>query len=104
MSAGGASSLGFSSSLVEISTSIEPTLCGPVYAGKAGVGLMFLSHVMFASAAGDTPLSGSKEGTTERSDWKTRVSDSLVVLVRSKLSRGIRAEGTEGTDSTEGTE
>lgn len=77
MSAGGASSLGFSSSLVGISTSIEPTLCGPVYAGKAGVGLMFLSHVMFARAAGFTPF-GNEDGTAERSDWKTRVSDSLV--------------------------
>jgi hypothetical protein len=55
-------------------------LCGPVYAGKAGVGLMFLSHVMFASAAEFTPLSGREDGMAERSDWKTRVSDSLVVL------------------------
>jgi hypothetical protein len=101
MSAGGASSLGFSSSLVEISTSIEPTLCGPVYAGKAGVGLMFLSHVMFASAAGDRPLRGS-EDEAERSDWKTRVSDSLIVLLRLELSMYVRAESTECTEGTGG--
>jgi hypothetical protein len=101
MSAGGASSLGFSSSLVGISTSIEPTLCGPVYAGKAGVGLIFLSHVMFASAAGFTPLSGSEDGTAERSDWKTRVSDSLVVLVWMKCVYGYTREGTEETEGTE---
>ena len=72
--------LGFSSSLVGISTSIDPTLCGPVYAGKPGVGLMFLSHVIFASAAGFTPLTGREAGMAERRDWKTRVSDSLDVL------------------------
>lgn len=80
ISAGEALSLGFSSSLVGISTSIDPTLCGPVYAGNAGVGLMLFSHVMFAIAAVFTPLSGREDGTAERSDWRTRVSDSLVVL------------------------
>ena len=78
---GGASLLGFSNSLTGTSTSIDPTLYGPVYAGKAGVGLMFLSHAMFASAAGFTPLSGREDGIAERSDWRTRVSDRVVMEV-----------------------
>ena len=43
--------------------------------------MMFLSHAMFASAAGFTPLSGREDGIAERSDWKTRVSDRVVVEV-----------------------
>ena len=42
---------------------------------------MFLSHAMFASAAVFTPLSGREDGIAERSDWTTRVSDSVVVEV-----------------------
>lgn len=42
---------------------------------------MFLSHVMFASAAGSTPLSGSEGWIAERSDWRTRVSDRVMVMV-----------------------
>lgn len=81
-----------------ISTSIDPTLCGPVYAGKAGVGLIFLSHVIFASAVGFAALSGRENGVAERRDWTMRVSDSLLYCMVYKSSGGITLENENRRD------
>lgn len=57
--------LGDSSSVTGISTSVEPTLYGPVYFGKDGVGLSRVSKVMAAGwvgswLSGEAGFSGSR--------------------------------------------
>lgn len=80
-SAGGAFALALCSSVAGISTSTEPTLYGPVCAGKDGVGLMLLSHVMFAAGKGYPFVVDRREGSVRTRDWKAREIDSVVVSV-----------------------
>lgn len=51
--------------------------------GKAGVGFMRLSHVMFAIAVGSTFVNDRRDGTARTSDCNARVKDSVTVLVKS---------------------
>ena len=81
-SAGGASALGLSRSLVGISTSTEPTLYGPVCGGKPGVGFNRWSHDISAIASGFAVPTGSREGRARVRDLKARENDSMIVKKR----------------------
>jgi hypothetical protein len=69
--------LGFSNSLVGISISTDPTLYGPVCAGKVGVGFMRLNHVMLTIVR----ELGSRTacGSAPKRDLYAREKDSVVV-------------------------
>ena len=77
-SPGGAFTLGLSKSLVGISTSTEPTLYGPVCAGKAGVGFSRLSQVIFAVVSGLVVAVGRREGRPRVRDLIVRKNDSVI--------------------------
>lgn len=77
-SPGGAFALGLSRSLVGISTSTEPTLYGPVCAGKAGVGFSRLSQAILAVASGLAVAIERREGRPRVRDLKARENDSVI--------------------------
>jgi hypothetical protein len=79
--------LGSSNSLVGISTSTDPTLYGPVCAGKAGVGLMRLSQVML-TAVRELGLRTAC-GRAPRRDLYAREKD-RVVEVSANVVRQVR--------------
>ena len=77
-SLGGAFALGLSRSLVGISTSTEPTLYGPVCAGKAGVGFIRLSKVILVVESGLAVAIGRREERPRVRDLKARENDSVI--------------------------
>jgi hypothetical protein len=77
-SVGGAFALGLSRSPAGISTSTEPTLYGPVCAGKAGVGFSRLSQVMLVVANGFAVAIGRRKGRPRVRDLKARENDSVI--------------------------
>ena len=60
-----------------ISTSIEPTLYGPVCAGKADVGFSRWSQVILAIASESVVPIGRREGRARVRDLKARENDSV---------------------------
>jgi hypothetical protein len=63
---------------VGISTSTEPTLYGPVCAGKDGVGLRRLNQAILTTASGLALPIGRREGMARVIDLKAREKDSVV--------------------------
>ena len=77
-SPGGAFVLGLSRSLAGISTSTQPTLYGPVCAGKDGVGFSRLSQVILAVASGLAVAIGRREERPGVRNLRARENDSVI--------------------------